>query len=273
MFYLHQKFTLALEKAINMEMEIFSKIVSDYPDLVYGYSGKEDGNMSFKWGSASAVLQARNRFVSKLIKPEQSVELYEMSPVHKSHVVVLPSDEVDLKSGRFLVDECDGLVILTDLNKTKLLSCIFADCLPVHLFDPKKKICGLAHAGWMGLLNGVIDSIVEKMQVCGSGVEDLVGYIGPSIHPCCFKVYGEVYDKFKRSQFSKGCFKKGENGKFPFNLQQFCVNQLIYFGVSKDSIEVSPDCTCCNEYYFSYKSEGKNREGSNIAIFGYRRKI
>ncbi len=40
----------------------------------------------------------------------------------------------------------------------------FADCVPIMLHDPVRKVAGIAHAGWMGTVRGTVRFAVEAMQ-------------------------------------------------------------------------------------------------------------
>ena len=43
-----------------------------------------------------------------------------------------------------------------------------ADCLPVFVSNKKGTIVGVAHAGWRGLLGGVIESLLESIDCKGN---------------------------------------------------------------------------------------------------------
>lgn len=68
-----------------------------------------------------------------------------------------------------------------------------ADCLPVLLCDQSGTVVGAAHAGWRGLLNGVIEATAAAMQVPPSS---LLAYLGPAIGPQAFEVGDEVRAAF-----------------------------------------------------------------------------
>ena len=63
-----------------------------------------------------------------------------------------------------------------------------ADCTPIVLADPDRRRVGVVHAGWRGLLSGVIEATVEQM----GGVGGLRAFVGPSIGPCCYQVGSDV---------------------------------------------------------------------------------
>lgn len=74
-----------------------------------------------------------------------------------------------------------------------------ADCLPV-LFcgirhgaavgDRNGIVVGAAHAGWRGLLNGVLENTVAAMRAAGA--RDIGAWLGPAIGPSRFEVGDEV---------------------------------------------------------------------------------
>lgn len=68
-----------------------------------------------------------------------------------------------------------------------------ADCLPVLFCSRSSAVVGAAHAGWRGLLSGVLESTVAGMQ---GRPEELMAWMGPAIGPRHFEVGHEVRDQF-----------------------------------------------------------------------------
>jgi len=68
-----------------------------------------------------------------------------------------------------------------------------ADCLPVLFCDRQGSVVAAAHAGWRGLLAGVLESAVGAMQVVP---KNILAWLGPAIGPACFEVGSEVRDAF-----------------------------------------------------------------------------
>jgi len=123
-----------------------------------------------------------------------------------------------------------------------------ADCVPVLLFDPKKRIIAAVHAGWKGSVAGIVAKTVRYMEKTGSNPADLVAGIGPSIGPCCFKVKEDVASQFEAKYVVDGYV----------DLWKANYEQLMESGVNKANIEVSGVCTHCNlDKYFSYRATGE----------------
>jgi len=63
------------------------------------------------------------------------------------------------------------------------LGVLTADCAPVALASPEG-VVGVAHAGWRGLRDGVIEAVVAAMRDLGAS--SVLAALGPCIHPECY---------------------------------------------------------------------------------------
>ncbi|MDX6766948.1 MAG: polyphenol oxidase family protein [Candidatus Methylacidiphilales bacterium] len=80
----------------------------------------------------------------------------------------------------------DGLI--TDVPNLTLIIRV-ADCAPVFLVDPVRKVVGLVHSGRRGTsLNIVPGAIARMVRNCGCDVADLHAVIGPCIRPPHYEV-------------------------------------------------------------------------------------
>jgi purine-nucleoside/S-methyl-5'-thioadenosine phosphorylase / adenosine deaminase len=70
-----------------------------------------------------------------------------------------------------------------------------ADCVPVLLADRYGTVVAVAHAGWRGLIAGVIEATVARMSVPAAGV---IAWLGPAIGPRAYEVGPEVREAFVR---------------------------------------------------------------------------
>ena len=77
-----------------------------------------------------------------------------------------------------------------------------ADCVPVLLYDPVKRVVAAVHAGWKGTVLHISQKTLEVMAVTfGCESEEIHAVIGPAIGPDSFQVGLEVAEKFKASGF------------------------------------------------------------------------
>ena len=83
-----------------------------------------------------------------------------------------------------------------------LLTVQTADCVPVLLFDPKRRAVAAFHAGWRGTLARIVERGVGSTRLLyGTDPADLIAAIGPSIGPQSYSVGEEVRHEFQ-SQFA-----------------------------------------------------------------------
>ncbi len=123
-----------------------------------------------------------------------------------------------------------------------------ADCVPIAIARANGASPGLAllHAGWRGLLEGVVESGASALRGPGGG--PLQGIVGPAIGPCCYEVGPEVAGPF-RARFG-GDVVRGRN----LDLWSAAERALRAAGV--DRVERVDLCSACNpELFFSHRRD------------------
>ena len=127
-----------------------------------------------------------------------------------------------------------------------------ADCMPVFVSDKEGTVVGIAHAGWRGLVGGIIESLIEEMNIEGS---ELLVHLGPAISQSAFEVGGEVKTQFldRNSIFERSFIEK--NGKHYLDLYDGAKVVLEGYGIT--SISGGDYCTYENsKQFFSYRRDG-----------------
>ncbi len=180
--------------------------------------------------------------------------------------------------------DIDGLVTR---EKGLILSCFFADCVPLYFVDPMKQVIGLAHSGWRGTMAGIGACMVKRMreEFCCE-VRDIQTAIGPSICQACYEISEEVAKQFKEGFWSgesvkRFCTEACEAGLHPtgellaagkaegkYQLDLWLANYAILrsAGVLQEHISVTDICTSCNSpYLFSHRATDGKR--GNLAAF------
>ena len=145
----------------------------------------------------------------------------------------------------------------------------FADCVPVFLHDPVHKIIGIAHAGWMGTVQGVARVAVKAMQAhFDSKPEDILAAIGPSIGPDHYGIGPDVASQVRQAFGQEASGLLGdEAGAITFNLWE--ANRLTLEQAGVKQIEMAGICTACHtEDWFSHRAENgrTGRFGAIIAL-------
>ena len=129
-----------------------------------------------------------------------------------------------------------------------------ADCLPVLFCDSDGTVVAAAHAGWRGLLDGVLEETVKAM---GVAAQDLMAYLGPAIGPQAFEVGEEVRAAFiARNPQSSAAFSPVKEGKWRAALFQLARQRLNRLGLLR--IYGGDLCTfSAAEHFFSYRRDGQ----------------
>lgn len=151
----------------------------------------------------------------------------------------------------------DGDALWTDRSGLAL-SVITADCVPVVLAGPG----GIAavHAGWRGLVHGVISATLREVP---GRLSEWTAWIGPAIGVCCYEVGEDVAAQVVAAS-APDVAVPGPSGKPHLDLQAVARRQLEKAGIGKVVSLVR--CTRCDEEKLeSYRRNGKGA-GRNIAF-------
>lgn len=169
-----------------------------------------------------------------------------LSQVHG--VAVADADRVDGE----LPPEADAAVARQPGNVCAVLT---ADCLPVLFCDEAGTVVAAAHAGWRGLLEGVLEATVTRMAV---PPKTLLAWMGPAIGPQAFEVGDEVRAAFvAEDPAAASGFKPGRQaGKWMADLFLLARLRLERVGVTR--IHGGGVCTHrASEQFYSYRRDGR----------------
>lgn len=188
--------------------------------------------------------------------------LFDVWQVHSADAVCAgaprPADAIHQKADIILTDKPDVTLYMR-----------FADCVPLLLYDSRKGVVGMAHAGWLGTVRGAASAAVRAMhETYGSNPEDILAAIGPSIGPDHYEVGPDVVAQVEAA-FGPQAKRliESRDGKTYFDLWAANRLQLGESGVGQ--IEIAGICTACHlDDWFSHRAEkGKTgRFGALIAL-------
>ncbi|MCU0650674.1 MAG: peptidoglycan editing factor PgeF [Candidatus Omnitrophica bacterium] len=218
--------------------------------LALGFTGRNDGNMSFSSGDTSQTSTSRADFLNAFGADES--RLVCARQVHGDTVVCVDSSDTD-------IPDCDALIT----GRRRLPLAVFtADCLPVFLYDAQRQVVAIVHAGWRGTRANIAGKTVQAMmKQFGCQPEDIYAGFGPAIRSCCYEVGEEFRDFFKTGVSEK-------DGKYFFDLAAANKEQLRKREIKEENIFDSRICTSCrNEEYFSYRREGGSCGRSMSVVF------
>lgn len=163
--------------------------------------------------------------------------------------------------------------ITTDPNV--VLAIQVADCLPVLLASEDGRVLAAAHAGWRGLVAGVIEATWAAMQEADSTLapQRVQAWLGPCIGPLEFEVGPEVRETFIAAGDSPEAFRPNEQGRWQADLAQLARQRLTRLGIG--SMTGGDWCTASSpETFFSHRRESRlGRPSGRMVALLWRRDV
>jgi YfiH family protein len=139
------------------------------------------------------------------------------------------------------------------------LAVFTADCAPVVLASAEG-IVGVAHAGWRGLLAGVLQATADAMRALGAS--SLVAGLGPCIHPGCYEFSPGDLDRVA-ARVGDGVRGRTSSGQPALDLPAGVRAALASSGVEM-AVEVQR-CTACSPELFSHRGKGDRGRQAVVA--------
>ncbi len=134
-----------------------------------------------------------------------------------------------------------------------------ADCVPVLLHDPVRRVVAAIHAGWRGAVAGIVPKTVALLvSRFGATIGRLQMAIGPSAGPCCYEVDEPVLARL-REVFPEwqAVVKPVSRQRAHLDLRAFVRRQALADGLDAERITTVDACTICQpDLFFSYRREG-----------------
>lgn len=166
-------------------------------------------------------------------------------------------------------DECRQTDAMITFNTDTSLVVSTADCIPMLFFDMSTSMIAVSHQGYKGTLLRLPQKLIEKMVQYGACLDSILVAIGPSIGACCYPIYGERKNAFKKefNKYSDRMFVQNNKDEM-LDLKYINYKLLTEMGVLSHNIEYSHLCTKCRPELFS----SYNRDGVVVSMYSYIRK-
>lgn len=249
-------------KKENIEYLQFRRLLEYEKEITHAYTLRNNG-INFGREVGNECLEKQQNILKKALKIESATIV---RPYQKH------TDEIKrICTGKENLQEVDGLIT----NKTNLACMlVYADCTPILIYDPVKKVIANIHSGWRGTVQQIGRKAIEKMiKWYECKPQDLICCLGPCIGSCCFEVENDVKEQFEMS-FSSSILQdtidatNNDRGKQKYYIDTTKINRKILeeIGVLPENIIESHICTVCEaEQIHSYRKEKQN-SGRNAAI-------
>ncbi len=193
------------------------------------------------------VVENRRRIFGDIDRPVESI--FDVWQVHGTNVICAAKPrglaEDHQKADAIFTDHADITLFMR-----------FADCVPIVLFEPERKVIGIVHAGWKGTVDSiVVNAIQTAQQKYGIAPDKLIAGIGPSIGPDHYQVGMEVKEKVEETFGDQSQSVLRTHGS-AFSLNLWRANEILLRKAGVKNIEVAEVCTACHtDDWFSHRKE------------------
>jgi polyphenol oxidase len=135
-----------------------------------------------------------------------------------------------------------------------------ADCVPVLVYDRRRRAVAAIHAGWRGAVAGIVPKTIQLM-VSRFAIDetDVRVSIGPSAGPCCYEVDEAVLAPLRRDLLDWQSLLHDDRGvKAMLDLKALVRRQTAQIGIRPEHITAVNLCTICHsDLFYSYRREGR----------------
>lgn len=223
------------------------------PGVLLATSTKADGNMHFSYGEREAVVHNREAFLLR-----QGLTLGSCVVMQVEH-----GETITVVDSAHKNTEVFAEALITQ-EKSLALLLPTADCLPISLYDPKKKVVALAHLGWRPTSHRLVEKVIERLvNEFGSRPQNLLVHVGPSIHKESY-VFKELEQK--KLPLWAPYLHELQNGETQVDVVGYNVEQMLGKGVQEENITVEPiDTATTLEYFSHYRSVRTNEPEGRFA--------
>ena len=248
---------------------IVSKKLSRNKEINHGFFNKLGGKSfgiykSLNCGPGSKDKKSKIAENLKIVKnkiDKNSKDIFLLHQFHSNKFVFIG------KNFKFNQSKIKADAIITNQKKLPI-AVLTADCVPILLYDNKKKIIAAIHAGWKGAFKGIIKKVIDFMLQKGCKKSSITAAIGPCIQQNSYNVGYEFEQRFIKKNRSYKIFFKRKKNKILFNLPNFVKSQLKSNKISKiDTINI--DTFIKKNNFFSARQSLKLKHddyGRNISI-------
>jgi YfiH family protein len=140
-----------------------------------------------------------------------------------------------------------------------LMGVTVADCVPVFMVDPERRVLCLLHAGWKGVALGILEAGIQLLGTeFQSEPRDLVVHLGPAICGACYEVGPEVHAALSQPL---------PNRPSPVDLRAVLARRALARGVEVRGITMSSFCAFCGgSPFFSHRGGDRERQVGYLGI-------
>ena len=205
-------------------------------------------NLSLNTSDDPKAVQAnRKQLINDLELPAQP---FYLKQTHST--ICIPSQKIALETSQALNIEADA----SFTSQTNTVACILtADCLPILVCSRHGDEIAAIHAGWKGLLDGVVESSLSCLK---TPLDQLLIWLGPGISQNSFEVEEDIMQAFcAKHPHAQTAFIASQNpNRMMGDLYTITRIRLAALGISMQQIYGGDYCSYTqSQLFYSYRRD------------------
>ena len=177
-----------------------SKKLSKFSEISHGFFNKNGGVSEGIYKSLNCGIGSKDKKTNikknlNIVKSKlstKSKQIFLVKQVHGNKFVFLSSNS------RIKTRSISADAVISEKKRIPI-AVLTADCVPILIYDKKRKMIAAIHAGWRGAYKGIVQKVIQSMLSKGCSPKDMTVAIGP----CISKNNYEVKGQFKNSLLRK----------------------------------------------------------------------
>ena len=214
-------------------------------------------NLGHHVGDSAAAVAANRGIFRAALPPGTNIQW--LSQVHGTRVVIAG------QGGEY--PQADAA---WSRHPNKACAVLTADCLPVLFCSTSGDRVAAAHAGWRGLLDGVLETTVAAMDV---NSDQVLAWLGPAIGPRAFEVGPEVREQYLAAApamdkaLVEACFLPSATRPGHYFSDLYGLARLRLRTVGVTGVFGGGYCTFTDsERFFSYRRDGQTGRMASLIL-------
>ncbi len=247
---------------------IKSKNLKKIKNLKHGFFNRVGGKSksiykSLNCGPGSKDLPSNIKKNLQIVKKKISnsaSDIFLLNQIHSNKFIF-----IDKEYKTKIKPKADAVIT----NQKKLpIAVLTADCVPVLIYDSKKKIIAAIHAGWKGAYKNIVGKVLKFMIKMGSKPQNIMASIGPSISVKNYEVQDDFKKKFMKKNKKNIRYFRKYNNKLYFNLPKYVYSSFLENKIKKIEIIKVDTFDEKNNFFSARRALSLNHDdyGRNISI-------
>jgi YfiH family protein len=241
-----------------------------YEGMLHGFMGRRGGRSAGPYAGLNVSLRVGDN--PQIVK-DNICDLKRAVGIHDGRIVTMRQvhgdrlievTDTNIKEA----GEADGMVTR---RAGAYLAVLTADCVPILMVAPERRIVAVVHAGWRGTLGGIAANMVRLFgNQYSLTASDIQVALGPSIGACCYEIQDDVAQPLlaRWGVLAESSLEQ-RKGKCFVDLRSLNRNILEQAGISSAAIfEIGPCTSCAADEFFSYRRE-RVETGRQLSFIGW----